>query len=88
MDFSFVIFLCKRFLFGQTKRRRTLLAIFRLPGYSNPLAYYILHKFPTPLLIRLLPFIRDYRVRFKRQGSTVKRKAKLASMFFFHFLNP
>ena len=33
----FVIFLCKRCLLGQTKRKGTLLTIFRPPGYSNPL---------------------------------------------------
>ena len=48
------IFLCKTCLLGQTKRKGTLLTIF---GPSRifqppPPAYYILHKFPTPLLIR------------------------------------
>ena len=33
-------------------RKGTLLTIFRPPGYSNPAAYYILHKFLTSLLIR------------------------------------
>ena len=32
------------------------------PGYYKPSAYYILHKFPTPLLKRNPPFIRDLRV--------------------------
>ena len=34
MDFSFVIFQCKRCLLGLTKRRDTLLTNFRPPGYS------------------------------------------------------
>ena len=34
MDFSFVIFQCKRCLLGLTKRRGTLLTNFRPPGYS------------------------------------------------------
>ena len=53
MDFSFVILLCKRCLLGQTKRKGTLLTIFRPPRIFP--AYYILHKFPTPLLIRSPP---------------------------------
>ena len=45
LDFSFVIFLCKRCLRGQSKRTGTLLTIFRpLPDI------------PTPLLLRLLYF--------------------------------
>ena len=56
MDFSFVIFLWKRYLLGQSKRRGTPLTFFRPPaGYSNHPTYYILHKFPTPLLIRITP---------------------------------
>ena len=61
MDFSFVIFLCKRCLLGQTKRKGTLLTIFRPPRISPPRAFYIVHKFQTPLLIRN-PFIRHLRV--------------------------
>ena len=57
LDFSFVIFLCKRCLVGQNKWRGTLLTIFRPPppGYSNarPPAYYVLHTFSNPLLIRI-----------------------------------
>ena len=65
LDFSFVIFLCKKCLLGQTKRRGTLLTIFRPPRYFNSPAYYMLHKLPTPpppLLIRTRLFIRDLRV--------------------------
>ena len=56
LDFSFVIFLCKRCLLGQTKR--TTLSTLSTPPYPidpprifqpPPLpAYYILHKFPPP----------------------------------------
>ena len=46
----FSFFLCKGCLLGQTKRRCTLLTIFRPP----PPAYYILHKFPTPYLLEPL----------------------------------
>ena len=46
-------FYAKRCLLGQTKRKGTPLTIFRPARIFNPLpAYYILHKFPTPLLIR------------------------------------
>ena len=55
-------YFCKRCLLGQTKRKGTLLTIFRAPRYSNPHAYYILHRFPTPLLNRSPQFIRDLRV--------------------------
>ena len=41
LDFSFVIFLCKRCLLSQSQWRNTLLTIFRPPGYCTP---------PTPLL--------------------------------------
>ena len=47
LDFSFVIFLWKRCLLGQTKWRGTPLTIFGSAGYSNPPAYDILHNFPT-----------------------------------------
>ena len=56
LDFSFVILLCKRCLLGQTKRRSTLLTIFRLPGYSNT-------PFPR------LPFIRDLRLFHNLQAN-------------------
>ena len=50
LDFSFVIFLWKRCLLGQTKRRSTLLTILQPPPDIPVPAYYILHKFPTPCL--------------------------------------
>ena len=57
-------FYAKGVYLGQTKRKGTLLTIFRTPRIFHPPlpAYYIVHKFPTPLLIRTPPFIRDLRV--------------------------
>ena len=76
MDFSFVIFLCKRCLLGQTKRRGTLLTIFRPPGCSTsapaPSAYNILHKFPTPLLIKIPSSPRFNNLNIK--GTKFKRR--------------
>ena len=73
MDIFFVIFLCKRCLLGQTKRRGTLIAILRPPDIPTtpptplpPLLLYFTQIFNT-LAYQNHPIIRDPRVCvFKR----------------------
>ena len=56
LDFSFVIFLCKRCLLGQTMRRGTLLTIFQPPAdIPNPPLIIFYTNFQPPCLLELPP---------------------------------
>ena len=62
LGFSFVIFLCKKCLLGQTKWRGALLTIFQPPGYSKLPRLLYFTQISKPLFIRTSPFIRDLTV--------------------------
>ena len=101
MNFSFVIFLFKGCLLGQTKRRGTLLTIFRCPRIFQPSPdYYILHIFPNPCFLEpslptptapdqpfpTSPFTRDLRVVPKELSNFVSDITRTLTFRYRHLL--